>query len=95
MNNVKTFDSFFEEQSLTESKKINQKKEYTLSNKVQDSIKKLCESHLDKEAKAHDQDETKATYEGYMKEAVNHMKNCVNECMEVYRASGDSSAGMK
>ena len=90
MKNVTSFDDFLNE------KKVNTKKEYALSHKVQDSIKKLCESMLHEEAKKwHEDDDKSHTYEGYMNEAKDCMNECMNECCEVWKASGASSAGMK
>ena len=90
MKNVVSFDNF----QINEAKSVNPKKGYTLSTKVQDSIKKLCEGVLHKEAKAaHENDDKSMTYDKCMKEAHNYMKECMNECGEVYKASAKSNTG--
>jgi hypothetical protein len=84
MKNLTPFDAF-----VNEAKKVDPKKGYTISNKVQSSIKKLCESMLHDEACEHDANDDKAqTYEGYMKECGNYMNECMNECTEIYRSGG-------
>lgn len=82
MNNMKSFDSFINEAKSP-------KKEYMISKKVQDSIKNLCETMLHEEAAACDANEDKSqTYEGYINECGNYMKECMSESMEVYRSGG-------
>lgn len=90
MKNLTTFDDF-----VFEAKKADPKKGYTISNKVQNSIKKLCEGAMHNEAMDHDKNENpKHTYEGYMKECGKYMNECMNEASEVYKAS-KNTAGMK
>jgi hypothetical protein len=75
---MKTFNEFQIEE------KLNPKKQYTISNTVQDSIKKLCESVIHEEAKACHEDETNRTYDSYVKECGSYMNECMNECMSDY-----------
>jgi hypothetical protein len=57
-----------------------------VSKKVQDSIKKLCESMLHEEAMACDMNEDKEqTYEKYITECGSYMNEYMKEAMEVYR----------
>ena len=84
MKNVTSFDNF----QINEAKTISPKKGYTISTKVQDSIKKLCEGVLHKEAKAaHENDDKAMTYTKCMKEAHNYMKECMNECGNAFMTS--------
>jgi len=90
MKNMTSFNDF-----VNEAKKVDSKKGYMISNKVQNSIKKLCESMLHGEAMEVDKNDDKSqTYEKYMKECGSYMNECMNECMEVYR-SGKNWAGTK
>lgn len=71
---------------LTEA--ANPKKSFAMTTQVQDSIKKLCESMLHKEAMKHDEDENEShTYESYMNQCADYVKECINECMESWKAS--------
>lgn len=83
MKNLTSFDNF-----VNEGKNVDPKKGYAISNKVQDSIKKLCESMIHNEAMAYDKTDNKEeTYEKYVAECGDYMKECMNECMESYKKS--------
>jgi hypothetical protein len=104
MKNLNTFDSFINEKanasqdtqdSFTAGKAKKGTYRSMVSKKVQDSIKKLCESMLHEEACKIDANENMDhTYEKYMKECGSYMKECMSESMEIYRNS-KSTAGMK
>lgn len=96
MKNVVPFNEFMNEKAETshetQDKFIAGKpKEGTyralVSKKVQDSIKKLCESTLHEDATACDMNEDKSqTYEKYIDECCSYIKECMNECMKSYRS---------
>jgi hypothetical protein len=104
MKNLNTFESFINEKASTshgtqDSFIAGKAKKGTyrsmVSKKVQDSIKKLCESMLHEEACKVDANENKDhTYEKYVKECGSYMNECMSESMEIYRNS-KSTAGMK
>lgn len=77
---MKSFNQFQKE--LVE--KIDPKRQYSISNNVQDSIKKLCESIIHEQAKACHEDETNRTYDSYIKECGTYMNECMNGCMSNY-----------
>jgi hypothetical protein len=85
MKNLESFENF---SATNEAKKVDAKKGYTISNKVQDSIKKLCEDMIHSEAMAYDKNENKdQTYEKYIGECGKYMNEKMYECMESYKSS--------
>ncbi len=88
MNNLLPFDSFINE---TE---INPKKQFELTTQVQDSIKNLCKGSIHKNAiMCHENDDKAQTYEKYINECSSYMKECMNEGLELYKASSKTTGG--
>lgn len=87
MKNILSFENF------EMNEKVNPKKQFGLTTQIQDSIKKLCNGAIHKEAvKCHENDDKSQTYAKYIKECSNYMNECMNEAMEVYR-NGKNTAG--
>jgi hypothetical protein len=87
-NQMKNLESFENFSATNEAKKVDAKKGYTISTKVQDSIKKLCENMIHNEAMDYDKNENKEqTYEKYVEECGSYMKESMKECMESYKSS--------
>ena len=64
------------------------KMESACSESAKNAMKKMCNEMLHNEAAKWHEDSNEAhTYESYMNEAMKHMNECMNECMEVYRKS--------
>ena len=88
MKNLESFDNFVNEA------KIDPKKQFGLTTQVQDSIKKLCEGAIHENAMAcHENDDKTQTYEKYIKDCGSYMNECMNECMELYKASAKTTGG--
>ena len=88
MKNVTTYSEFVNET------RVNPKKQFALTTQVQDSIKKMCEGMIHENVMACDMNEYEdQTYEKYIEECASYMKECMNERLEVYRASAKSTAG--
>jgi hypothetical protein len=72
------------------------KMESACSEAAKKAIKEMCNEMLHKEAAKYHEDSNEAhTYEGYVKEAMNCMKEAMHESMEAYKASAKTTAGMK
>jgi hypothetical protein len=73
---------------------VNPKKEFGLTTQVQDSIKNLCKGPIHKNAVAcHENEDQSQTYEKYIAECASYMKECMNEGLELYKASQKTTGG--
>lgn len=76
MKNLKHYESF----STTEIKESNHMNEYGMSPASKMALESLCEAMLCKEADEYHNDENpEHTYEGYVMECANYMKECMGQ----------------
>lgn len=71
MKNITSYTEFMNEA------KANPKKGFMISKKVQDSIKSCCEGMMAEAKECHENEDPKQTYEGYVNEAMNYLKECM------------------
>ncbi len=80
MENLKSFETFSEVEIVTNEAEGAMTPMCPISESAKEMIKGICEAHLCKEAdEYHNDDDPEHTYEGYINECMNYLKECMGQ----------------